>query len=69
MAARLRAKPGGGDIVVTMGDFADVAVPGTYCLAYVVYNTFFNLLTQDWAGWNGEPFTATSERHISVYRR
>ena len=47
MAARLRAKPGGGDIAVTMGDFADVAVPGTYRLAYVVYNTFFNLLTQD----------------------
>ena len=47
MAARLRAKPGGDDIAVTMGDFADVAVPGTYRLAYVVYNTFFNLLTQD----------------------
>ena len=47
MAARLRAKPGGDNIAVTMGDFADVAVPGTYRLAYVVYNTFFNLLTQD----------------------
>lgn len=172
MAARLRAKPGGDDIAVTMGDFADVAVPGAYRLAYVVYNTFFNLLTQDdqvrcfenvaahltddgafvieavvpaflyrlrndqyadaeaievgevrldvgrhdpvlqlldeshvslsnagvrvfpivtryawpseldlmariarlrladrWAGWNGEPFTSTSERHVSVYRR
>ena len=47
MAARLRAKPGGDDIAVTMGDFADVDVPGAYRLAYVVYNTFFNLLTQD----------------------
>jgi SAM-dependent methyltransferase len=47
MAARLRAKPGGNDIALTMGDFADVAVPGTYRLAYIVYNTFFNLLTQD----------------------
>ena len=47
MAARLQAKPGGGDVAVTMGDFADVAVPGTYRLVYVVYNTFFNLLTQD----------------------
>ena len=30
-----------------MGDFADVAVPGRYRLVYVVFNTLFNLLTQD----------------------
>jgi SAM-dependent methyltransferase len=47
MVARLRAKPGGTDIAVTMGDFADVAVPGSYRLIYVVFNTLFNLLTQD----------------------
>jgi hypothetical protein len=47
MAARLRAKPGGELIPVTMGDFAEVAVAGTYELIYVVFNTFFNLLTQD----------------------
>ena len=47
MVARLRAKPGGTQIAVTMGDFAEVAVPGTYRLIYVVFNTLFNLLTQD----------------------
>ncbi|HEX8919441.1 MAG TPA: class I SAM-dependent methyltransferase, partial [Chloroflexota bacterium] len=47
MVAKLRAKPGGGQISVAMGDFADVSVPGTYRLIYVVYNTLFNLLTQD----------------------
>lgn len=47
MAARLRAKPGGDRVPVTMGDFADVAVPGSYRLIFVVFNTFFNLLTQD----------------------
>jgi len=47
MVARLRAKPGGDRIAVTMGDFADVPVPGEYRLVFVVYNTLFNLLTQD----------------------
>ena len=47
MVAKLRAKPGGDQIAVTMGDFADVAVAGTYRLIYVVFNTLFNLLTQD----------------------
>jgi SAM-dependent methyltransferase len=47
MVARLRAKPGGEQIPVTIGDFADVAVPGRYRLIYVVFNTLFNLLTQD----------------------
>jgi SAM-dependent methyltransferase len=47
MVAQLSTKPGGADIDVTMGDFADVAVPGKYRLIYVVFNTLFNLLTQD----------------------
>ena len=47
MVARLRAKPGGEQISVTIGDFADVPVPGTYRLIFVVANTLFNLLTQD----------------------
>ena len=47
MVARLREKPGGDAIAVTMGDFADVAVEGRYPLVYVVFNTFFALLTQD----------------------
>jgi hypothetical protein len=32
---------------VTIGDFAYVAVSGHYRLIYVVFNTLFNLLTQD----------------------
>ena len=47
MVARLRAKPGGDRIAVTMGDFAEAAVPGRYRLVYLVFNTLFNLLTQD----------------------
>ena len=47
MVAKLRSKPGGDQIPVTIGDFADVAVPGRYRLIYVVFNTLFNLLTQD----------------------
>jgi SAM-dependent methyltransferase len=47
MVARLRAKPGGDQMAVTMGDFADVAVPDRYRLIFVVFNTLFNLLTQD----------------------
>jgi len=47
MVARLRAKPGGDQLSVTMGDFADVPVDGSYRLIYLVYNTLGNLLTQD----------------------
>lgn len=47
MIEQLRAKPGGDQIAVTSGDFADVAVSGTYRLIYIVFNTLFNLLTQD----------------------
>lgn len=47
MVARLRAKPGGDRIAVTMGDMAEVGVCGDYRLVYLVFNTLFNLLTQD----------------------
>jgi hypothetical protein len=47
MVAKLRAKPGGDQIAVTMGNFADVPVQGSYRLIYLVFNTLFNLLTQD----------------------
>lgn len=46
MVAKLRAKPGGDAIPVTMGDFADAAVAGEFSLIFVVFNTFFGLLTQ-----------------------
>jgi SAM-dependent methyltransferase len=47
MVAKLREKPGGDALAVTIGDFADVPVEGSYRLIYVVFNTLFNLLTQD----------------------
>ena len=47
MVDRLRAKPGGDVLDVTIGDFADVPVEGRYPLVYLVFNTLFNLLTQD----------------------
>jgi ubiquinone/menaquinone biosynthesis C-methylase UbiE len=47
MIAQLRSKPGGEKISVTVGNFADVPVPGRYCLIFVVWNTIFNLLTQE----------------------
>src|SRR6476469_4206984 len=47
MVARLRSKPGGDGLAITIGDFAAVPVEGRYRLIYVVFNTLFNLLTQD----------------------
>lgn len=47
MVARLRAKPGGEEIPITIGDFATTRVSGTFTLAYLVYNTIQNLTTQD----------------------
>ena len=48
MVAQLRAKPGGADLAVTVGDFAGLPAPGgPYGLVYVVFNTFFVLLTQE----------------------
>jgi SAM-dependent methyltransferase len=46
MAARLRAKPGGERVGVTIGDFATAAVEGTFSVAYLVFNTIMNLTTQ-----------------------
>ena len=47
MVARLRAKPGGEDIAVTIGDFATTTVDGTFSVAYLVFNTIMNLTTQE----------------------
>lgn len=59
MIAGLRAKPGGADIAVTLGDMAEVVVPvattepaadgserGRCAGVFVAYNTFFNLSTE-----------------------
>jgi SAM-dependent methyltransferase len=46
MVARLRAKPGGDAIGVTIGDFATTRVDGKFSVAYLVFNTIMNLTTQ-----------------------
>jgi len=46
MVERLRAKPGGDSIRVTIGDMADVPVSGPFRLVYLVFNTLFGLLSQ-----------------------
>jgi SAM-dependent methyltransferase len=47
MVARLRAKPGGDGIGVTIGDFATTTVEGSFSLAYLAFNTISNLTTQE----------------------
>jgi SAM-dependent methyltransferase len=46
MVASMRRKPGGRDIPVTMGDFADVAVSGEFSVIYLASGTFFELTSQ-----------------------
>jgi SAM-dependent methyltransferase len=47
MVAKLRDKPGGDKIPVTMGNFVDLPVAGSYALIYIPFNTLFALLTQE----------------------
>jgi SAM-dependent methyltransferase len=47
MVARMRDKPGGDQIPVLIGDMAEFAVEGEYALVYVLFTTFFCLLTQE----------------------
>lgn len=47
MVEKLRAKPASGEIPVTIGNFADVAVEGQFDLIYIVFNTFFALPSQE----------------------
>jgi SAM-dependent methyltransferase len=49
MVERLHAKPGGAAIPAAVGDMADAAdvVSGPFPLAYLVYNTLFNLPSQE----------------------
>lgn len=46
MVDRLREKPGGTSIPVTIGDMADVAVDGPFRMTYLVFNTLYNLIDQ-----------------------
>jgi SAM-dependent methyltransferase len=47
MAERLRAKPDADGVDVTVGDMTTTRVPGTFTLAYLVWNAIMNVTTQD----------------------
>ncbi len=47
MVEKLRARPGGDRIPVTIGDFAEVGVEGSYPLIFVVANTLFLLHSEE----------------------
>lgn len=47
MIAKLRDKPGGGALSVTVSNFADVDVEGEFALIFVAFNTFFALTSQE----------------------
>lgn len=47
MVEQLRAKPGAEAIEVAIGDFATTRLEGSFTLAYLVFNTIENLVTQD----------------------
>jgi SAM-dependent methyltransferase len=47
MVSKLKAKPGGEDIAVTIGDFATALVKGSFQLVYLICNTIMNLTTQE----------------------
>jgi len=47
MVSRLRRKPGGEELKVTIGDMASTPLGGPFGLVFVVFNTFFGLMTQE----------------------
>lgn len=47
MVEQLRKKPGGRAIPVAIGDMADVHLDDSFDLIYLVFNTIFNLTTQE----------------------
>jgi SAM-dependent methyltransferase len=49
MVDRLRAKPGGDEVDVTVADMAELPLPAgsTYGVVFVAFNTFFNLPTEE----------------------
>lgn len=47
MVEQLRAKPGGAEIPVTVGDFTEMQVSGRFQLVYVPFTTFFALESQE----------------------
>jgi SAM-dependent methyltransferase len=47
MLAQLAAKPGAERVEASVGDMASTRVEGEFSLVYLVFNTIFNLTTQD----------------------
>jgi hypothetical protein len=47
MLARLREKPGAERVEVVAGDMATTRLDGDFSLVYLIFNTIFNLTTQD----------------------
>jgi SAM-dependent methyltransferase len=47
MIEKMRAKRGGDRVQTTVGSFADFSLPTKFGVIYVVFNTFFGLLTQE----------------------
>jgi SAM-dependent methyltransferase len=47
MVGRLKAKPGGDDVPVTIGDFATTTVEGSFRLVYLICNTIMNLTSRE----------------------
>ncbi len=47
MVEQLRAKPGGADIPVTLGDMASATADGQFALVALVFNTICNLTSQE----------------------
>ena len=47
MVAKLREKPGGEDIPVVIGDMAEARAEGAFDLVVLVFNTLFNLTSQE----------------------
>ena len=47
MVEKLREKPGGHAIPVTIGDMSEVRAEGTFDFIFLIFNTLFNLTSQD----------------------
>ncbi|MCL7971024.1 MAG: class I SAM-dependent methyltransferase [marine benthic group bacterium] len=47
MVEKLRAKPGGASIPVTISDFTEFDLEDRFSLVFVVFNTFFGILDQE----------------------
>lgn len=47
IVAKLRAKPGGDQIPVTIGDFSELVLEGSFSLVFAVASTFYQLQSQE----------------------